>query len=54
MFVLRMIRYLIEEGDNPAIYALSELPGSQWEVHARPQDLCILHVFLRCTAHLLG
>ena len=44
-------------GDKPAIYTLSELPGSQCEVHLRAQDLCILHCAfalcanLRCTAN---
>ena len=39
--ILRMITWLIDEGDKPAIYAPSELPNSRWEVHIRPQDLCV-------------
>ena len=39
MAVLRkdMILIVNERGDRPAIYPLSELPGSRWEVHLRPR-----------------
>ena len=43
--LLRMkwwIDWLIDEGDKPGIYELSELHKDRWEVHNKPQDLCIL------------
>ncbi len=37
----RMITWLIDEGAKPAIYDPSEQPNTRWEVHIRPQDLCV-------------